>query len=317
MTGTPPTATNTSTPGGPSPTSTDTPTPRPTNTPANSPTSTSTPGGPSPTNTSTPSNTPTNTPTFTVTNTPTSTPTFTPTRTPTNTPSNTPTNTSTPTVTATANACCSTFTVGIGTDFQYNSSNNTANISYSASVHSNCNVTINGTITFYVDATTQLTPVPPPTDPSWVQRAAGTPIAVSFTPGQTQMFSDVITGIVFPPGGPGVGDQLYRVRMVFDEGNNCIFTFYSDPDFVCVPRLAETAPPKSKAPGSDHNPSPAPVPDSRPATQSADPFHALTATGKRTHRHHSPAALRQPRTKGVGHPPTPLVLLCYGAPRPE
>jgi hypothetical protein len=37
------------------------------------------------------------------------------------------------------------------------------------------------------------------------------------------------------------------VRLVFDQGNNCTFTFYSDPDPVCLPTLA----PQNPTP-SDH-----------------------------------------------------------------
>jgi len=68
-----------------------------------------------------------------------------------------------------------------------------------------------------------------------------------------QTFSGTITGIVFPP-----SDVFYRVRMVFNQGNGCIFTFYSDPDFVCTGQLLPpyapkpVDPPKPKSSGSDH-----------------------------------------------------------------
>jgi hypothetical protein len=143
--------------------------------------------------------------------------------------------------------------VAIATGCDYDPGNNWANISYSASVTNNCQVPINATIHFFVDATTQ-SPPPPPGGPGWVQRATTTPVSASWTPGQTQVFMDTFVGIIFPPGGPGVGDQYYRVRMVFDEGNNCVYTFYSDPDGVCTPRFA---PPNSAVPGRTGSAAPA------------------------------------------------------------
>jgi len=141
----------------------------------------------------------------------------------------------------------------IGTACQFDPQNNWSNVSYSAQVTNNCIGAVNGTLQFFVDATAMGPPAPGPTDPSWTLRASGTPFPASLAPGVPQIFSGTITGIVFP-----ATDVFYRVRMVFDQGNGCIFTFYSDPDFVCTSTLQPTNPtdpvnpPKPKSSAPDH-----------------------------------------------------------------
>jgi hypothetical protein len=157
-----------------------------------------------------------------------------------------PTNTFTVTPTATPTStpvipCCSAMGVVIATNCQFDPGNNWANITYDSQLTNNCTGQVNGSLTFFVDATNQMTP-PPDNDPSWVLRTAGTPQVVGFTPGQTQSFGDTFIHVPFVPSPFSGGDTFYRVRLVFDQGNNCTFTFYSDPDPVCLPTLAPQNP---------------------------------------------------------------------------
>ncbi len=237
VTGTPPTATETGTPskGTATPTEIGTP-PGATATPppaTSTPTVTAISTVPGATATPPP---PTSTPTVTAISTvpgatatrppATSTPTVTPTVTPTNTP---------------AIPCCSQMGVIIAPNCQFDPGNNWANITYDSQLTNNCTVQVNGNLTFFVDATNQQTP-PPNNDPSWVQRASGTPIPVGFNGGQTLSFMDTFIHVPFVPSPFTGGDTYYRVRVLFDQGNNCVFTFYSDPDPVCLPTLAPQGP---------------------------------------------------------------------------